>query len=84
MYSNVIQKLWIVKWKAVAGYFLLFLARGGGGFQRVRFRHRRAGLPFVSVCLFMKSHTVQARGGFNRGSVVLSASGRGAGYWSSG
>lgn len=55
-----------------------------GGFQRVGFRHTRAGLPFVSVCLFMKSHTVQARGGFNRGSVVLSASGRGAGYWSSG
>lgn len=51
------------------------------GFQRVAFRHARTGLPFVSVCLFMKSHTVQERGGLKRGSGVLSASGRGAGYW---
>lgn len=51
--------------------FLLF------GFQRVEFRHVRIRLSFVSVCLFMESHTVQARKGFNRGGVVLSASGRG-------
>lgn len=47
------------------------------GFQRVGFRHVRIRQSFVSVCLFIKSHTVQARRGFNRESVVLSASGRG-------
>lgn len=76
MYSNAIQKLWVVKWETVAGCYTgsssLF-----SGFQRARFRHVRIRQSFVSVCLFIKSHTVQARRGFNRGSVVLSASGRG-------
>lgn len=84
MYSNAIQKLWVVKWKTVAGCYArsvealpsFFLVRGGG-FQRVERGHVRIHLSFVSVCLFVKSHTVQARRGFNRGSVVLSASGRG-------
>lgn len=82
MYSNAIQKLWVVKWETVSGccthltgsfssFFFFF------GFQRVRFRHPRIGLSFVSVCLFMKSHTVRAGRGFNRGGVVLSANGRG-------
>lgn len=80
MYSNAIQKLWVVKWKTVCWMLhsrsleaLPFFF----GFQRVEFRHARIRLSFVSVCLLMKSHTVQARRGFNRGSVALSASGRG-------
>lgn len=73
MYSNVIPKLGVVKRKALAGCFLLvFFFFFFFGFQRVAFERARSGLPFVSVCLFMKSHTVQARGGF-KGSGVPSA-----------
>ncbi len=79
MYSNAIQKLRLVKWKTVAGCYSLSLEAlpPFWGFQRVEFRHVRIWLSFVSVCLFVKSHTVPARRGFNRGSVALSASGRG-------
>lgn len=80
MYSNVIQKLWVVKWKTVAGCFthsLEALPSSFLAFKELNFRHARIRLSFVSVCLFTKSHTVQARIGFNRGSIVLSVSGRG-------
>lgn len=80
MYSNAIQKLWVVKWKTVAGCYSRSLEARSPSFRAFKESHSdmwELGSSFVSVCLFIKSHTVQARRGFNRGSVVLSASGRG-------
>lgn len=48
MYSNVIQKLWVVKWKELAGCFLLFLA-----FKELHFDTQDLGcLLSVFVCLW--------------------------------
>lgn len=48
MYSNVIQKLWVVKWKAVAGCFLLFWA-----FKELNFDMQEPGcLLSLFVCLW--------------------------------
>lgn len=65
MYSNGIQKAMASSAEAriFPSSFLVFLFLSRC-FQRVTFGHARTGLPFVSACLFMKSHTVQARGGF--------------------
>lgn len=48
MYSNVIQKLWVVKWKTVAGCFLLILA-----FKELNFNMQEFGsLLSQFVCLW--------------------------------
>ena len=68
MYSNAIQKLWVVKWETVAGcytrrrfppFFLsLSLFLFWGAFQRVEFfRHVRIRLSFVSrLFVYEESH----------------------------
>lgn len=79
MYSNVIQKLWVVKWKAAAARFLLFLA-----FKELHFDMQEPGCllsPFVClgrVTLCRKGEDLREEVEF-----CQRVDGR-AGYWISG
>lgn len=79
MYSNAIQKLWVVKWKTVAGCYtpLTGSACFFFGFSKSWVSTCKNSAAFC-LCLFVYEESYCARSkGFNRGSVVLSASGRG-------
>lgn len=67
MYSNAIQKLWVVKWETVAGcytrrrfppFFFFFPPFFWGAFSKSRiFRHVRIRLSFVSrLFVYEESH----------------------------